>query len=103
MVFVEFSQFSQWREAHLNDEAFRVLQNALLVKPDSGDVIRGGEGLRKLRIALPGRGKSGGARVIYFYWASHARIYLLYGYAKNRQADLTPMQIQQLAALMRQE
>lgn len=103
MVFVEFPTFSNWREAHLGDEAFRLMQNELLQQADRGDLIRGGEGLRKLRIALPGRGKSGGARVIYYHWVSHAQIYLLFGYAKNTQADLTPAQIRQLALLMREE
>jgi hypothetical protein len=49
------------------------------------------------------RGKRGGARVIYFHVASDDQVYLLYGYAKNKQADLTKAQLSYLAALMREE
>lgn len=50
-----------------NDEMLRALQNDLMRHPDKGDVIRGAGGFRKLRVKLPGRGKSGGARAIYLH------------------------------------
>jgi hypothetical protein len=43
------------------------LEIALMLKPDAGALIPGGKGLRKIRRPLPGRGKSSGARVIYYY------------------------------------
>ena len=52
----------------LDDEELRSLQLALLRRPELGPMIRGSGGLRKLRWAGQGRGKSGGLRVIYF-WA----------------------------------
>jgi hypothetical protein len=57
--------------------------------PNAGDVIPGGAGVRKLRWAAKGKGKRGGARVIYLYVMIDARIYLLRCYAKNVRADLT--------------
>ena len=75
--------------------------NHLLENPDAGDLIRGSSGLRKLRWAVSGRGKRGGARVIYYHFVSAERIYLIYGYVKSDQEDLTPEQIKLLAQLMK--
>ena len=73
----------------LADEDLRLLQVSLLLRPDQGSVIPGGGGLRKMRWALPGRGKSGGARVIYYWFVAEQMVYLLAIYPKNEQADLT--------------
>jgi len=63
-------------------------------------VIPGSGGLRKLRVALPGRGKRGGARLIYFWDKPQDRLYLLYLYPKNERADLTRDQLTMLRALV---
>jgi hypothetical protein len=68
-----------------------------MLKPDAGALIPGGKGLRKIRRPLPGRGKSSGARVIYYYISNDATIYLVFAYAKNRQSDLTKDQLAALA------
>jgi len=52
-------------------------------------VIRGTGGVRKTRVALPGRGKSGGARVIYYYHGGAERVFLILVYSKNRKEGLT--------------
>lgn len=52
-------------------------------------MIAGTGGVRKLRWALQGRGKSGGARVIYYYHDASLPLYLLTAYAKNEQASLS--------------
>ena len=103
MIFVESPWFEAWRRRHFDDAAFQRLQLALLADPLFGDLIPASGGLRKLRLALPGRGKRGGARLIYYYSADVDRIYLLYAYAKNVQSDLTKEQVRQLAAAMRKE
>lgn len=69
------------------------LEIALILRPEVGALIPGGRGLRKLRRPLAGRGKSGGARVIYYYISDDATIYLVFAYAKNRQPDLTRDQL----------
>ena len=66
MVFVELTPFIAFRTGQWSDEDLRGLQNFLLAAPDAGDVIPGGSGLRKLRWAVRGHGKRGGARVIYY-------------------------------------
>ena len=101
MVFVELTPFIAFRTEHWSDEAFRSLQNFLLVRPDAGDVIAGGSGLRKLRWNAQGHGKRGGARVIYYRHVPEERIYLIYAYVKSVQADLTREQIKALAQLMK--
>ena len=56
---------SYWQRGLLDDEALRQVEITLLVDPRTGDVVPGAGGIRKLRAALPGRGKRGGALVIY--------------------------------------
>ena len=58
--------------------------------PEAGDVIIGMGGVRKLRWRLQGRGKRGGARVIYFFHDINMPVYLMSVYAKNEQPDLSP-------------
>ena len=73
----------------------------LIDRPDAGDVIPGSGGVRKLRWAAKGKGKRGGARIIYLYAVVAARIYLMRCYAKNMKTDLTAdekKQLRQVAA-----
>jgi len=65
-------------------------------RPKAGRVIQGTGGLRKVRVARPGRGKSGGARVIYYYHNEDKPILLLLIYAKANQENLTDSQKAQL-------
>ena len=101
MVFVELTPFIAFRAEHWNDEDLRRLQEFLLATPEAGDVIPGSSGLRKLRWSAQGRGKRGGARVIYYRHVPEERIYLIYAYVKSAQADLTREQIRTLAQLMK--
>ena len=101
MVFVELTPFIAFRAAQWSDEDFRSLQNFLLATPDAGDVIPGSSGLRKLRWGAKGRGKRGGARVIYYWHVPEDRIYLIFAYGKSTQDDLTPKQVKTLAQLMK--
>ena len=100
MTFVELPAFTAQRL--FDDDALSALQMVLLANPLAGDPIPAGRGLRKLRAALPGRGKRGGARVIYYWLATDDVCYLVYAYAKNRQENLTPSQTRELARLMQE-
>jgi|SRR5215216_4744309 len=103
MEFKETSTFTRDIEALLSDDEYARLQEDLVAMPDAGDLITGGGGLRKVRWALPGRGKSSGARVIY-YWAVRAeQILLLRAYAKSAKADLTQREISQLRQVVADE
>ena len=63
--------------------------NYLAYHPMAGDLIRGTGGVRKLRWGLEGRGKRGGARVVYFFHDAGMPLFALTAYAKNARADLS--------------
>ena len=61
----------------------------LAANPEAGDIMEGTGGVRKVRIALEGRGKSGGARVIYYFHSDAIPLFLFDVFAKNEKANLT--------------
>ncbi len=72
-----------------SDEQLTEIDDLITDNPEIGLVISGTGGVRKMRIPFSGRGKSGGARVIYYYWKEGEAAYLFYAYAKNDKADLS--------------
>ena len=102
LEFIYTPMFEAGAKGLLDDEDMRHLEVGLLHDPRLGDVIPGTGGVRKARAALPGRGKRGGARIIYFFAAVRGRIYFLLAYAKNRRADLTPADKRALRTMARQ-
>lgn len=89
MVFVESPTFTTLVRELLSDDSYAALQVHLAAHPDAGDVIRGTQGLRKVRWASEGRGKSGGVRVIYFHVVSADQIRMVLIYPKSAKVDLT--------------
>ena len=75
------------------------LDQLLSHQPQAGAVIAGTGGVRKLRMRLAGRGKSGGARVIYYYHGTKQRVYLILAYAKNVKESLSEAEKQHLRRL----
>ena len=73
----------------------------LAANPRRGDLIKGTGGVRKLRWARGGRGKSGGVRVIYYFHSEAMPLYLLTVFGKNEKADLSRAERNELAALTR--
>jgi hypothetical protein len=91
--FVELSFFRKcWASLRLDDEELRNLQYFLGANPDAGDIMPNCGGARKFRISLPGKGKSGGARIIYVDFGSQQTIYLMMAYPKSVQDNLTEEQ-----------
>ena len=58
MVFLEASLFTKYLRSRLSDEEYRLFQKSLLEHPDSGDIIKGSGGIRKVRWKAGGKGKN---------------------------------------------
>jgi mRNA-degrading endonuclease RelE of RelBE toxin-antitoxin system len=82
-TFVETKLFTRLVQECLTDDEYAAVQRELVADPDSGSVIRGSGGIRKLRVAAPGRGKRGGYRLIYFVRHPKHLIWMLTIYPKN--------------------
>jgi mRNA-degrading endonuclease RelE of RelBE toxin-antitoxin system len=92
VVILETHAFTATILELLSDEEYRLLQQALVARPNAGRLLRGSGGLRKIRWAAKGRGKRGGVRVIYYWHVPGDRLLMLLAYAKSEQDDLTPRQ-----------
>src|SRR5271157_5587204 len=90
-TFIESGEFTAWVKSYLTDDDLAAMQRELLAEPETGDVIPGCGGLRKLRVADPkrGKGKRGGARVVYLHIAAADQIYLITVYGKDQKDNLS--------------
>jgi hypothetical protein len=76
-------------ERLFSDEEREAIVDSVSDDPRCGVVIPGTGGVRKLRVAASGRGKRGGARVIYLFGGEDVPVFLLAAFAKNEKSDLT--------------
>ena len=100
---VETPEFLSATRKLMTDDERALLVDYLAYNPTSGDLIPGTGGVRKLRWGLEGRGKRGGARVVYFHHNAGMPLFALTAYAKNEQADLSQQDrndCRQLTALL---
>lgn len=89
-IFVSLKEFDVlWRSLNFNDEELRELESFLIQYPQHGKVIQGTGGLRKLRWALPGKGKSGGIRIFYVDFPTYEVIYFISLIKKNEKENIT--------------
>jgi len=86
---IRLPSFERSVKSLLSEEEQRWVDNTVGERPEAGAVMRDTGGVRKLRVALPGRGKSGGARVIYYYRGAKERVFLILAYPKNEKENLT--------------
>ena len=100
LTLVEHPTFTKNVLKVFEDDEYRELQTELVADPKGGDVIPGLGGLRKKRWAAKGKGKRGGARIIYLHLPKAAIIYLFYLFTKGDITDLTPEQKKQVAKLV---
>ena len=84
----------------LSDVDRRAIVDHLAAHPAVGDLVEGTSGVRKLRWARGGRGKSGGVRVIYYFHSEAMPLYLLTIFAKNERANLSKADRNELAGLV---
>ena len=100
---VETPEFLSATRKLMSDEERALLVDYLAYDPTVGDLIPGTGGVRKLRWGLEGRGKRGGARVIYFHHDAGLPLFALTAFAKNERADLSQQdrnEFRQLTALL---
>lgn len=93
ITIAETSAFIAQAKAVFSEEERQEVVNRIAADPKCGVLIPGSGGVRKVRMALPGKGKSGGARVVYFYHNDGIPLYLLAAFAKNEKANLTRAEI----------
>jgi hypothetical protein len=103
MMIIETPTFTRRVSELLTDEDYRKLQIALVNRPQAGALIPGSGGLRKIRWASSGRGKRGGARVIYYWAVEPEQLLMLFVFAKNERDDLTPDQLKILKTIVEDE
>lgn len=89
LTFIETSTFTRLIADLVDDEDYADFQNELAANPERGGPMSGCGGVRKVRMALPGKGKSGGARVCYLYLKQDDVIYLLYVFTKGDADNLS--------------
>lgn len=105
LAFVETSVFTRQIVEKLSDDEYAQLQAALVFRPEAGDLIPGGGGIRKIRWGETQRhrGKRGGVRVIYYWYEEGALIYMLLVYSKGEKDDLSPAEKRLLKHLVSEE
>lgn len=89
MVFIETPTFTRLIAMLLDDDEYSRLQEELVKRPDAGDLIKDGGGIRKFRWKRAGTGKRGGIRVIYYWLMEDDQLFLLVAYPKNVKDNLT--------------
>lgn len=97
---VEMDEFLTAMRKLMDDDERAELVDYLAYHPTAGVVIPGAGGVRKLRWGLEGRGKKGGARVIYYYHDMDMPLYLLTAYAKNVRENLDQAEIKTMRKLV---
>lgn len=100
--FVRTPEFEKcWKDLGLTEDDIVALEDFLCVNPQAGAVMVGTGGLRKLRWALPNRGKSGSIRVAYVDFVYYEKTYLISAYPKNEKENLTKEERSEIKKLIK--
>lgn len=102
MLFIETPTFTRLISALLDDDEYAKLQEELVKRPDAGDLVKDGGGIRKFRWKRAGTGKSGGIRVIYYWLTEDNQILMLVAYPKNTKDSLTDKETSVLRKLVKE-
>ena len=103
MEFIETSFYTKYITSLLSDDEYKNLQNFLVEHPQSGKVIKGSGGLRKLRWDSKNKGKSSGIRNIYYYYENEHTIYMIYVYEKSKKDDLSKKELDLLKQIIQKD
>jgi len=97
MEFIEATPLQNIFTIYLSEDEYLGLQSFLLQYPELGRVVRSSCGVRKVRWAMLGKGKSGGVRVIYYFKKQDDEIWLLTMYSKNEVENIPAHVLRQIA------
>lgn len=102
ITLIEFPTFVREADELLTRQELDDLRTLLATRPEAGVVIPGTGGIRKLRFGVEakGKGKRGGARVIYYFHSPVIPLALLAIYAKNEKIDLSANDKRELKILV---
>ncbi|MFO1221428.1 MAG: type II toxin-antitoxin system RelE/ParE family toxin [Burkholderiaceae bacterium] len=100
LTIVELPSYLRVAGKLLGEDGREAIVEHLAAQPGAGVLIEGTAGVRKLRWAREGRGKSGGVRVIYYFHSERMPLYLLAMFAKNERANLSRAERNALASLV---
>ena len=103
MLIIETPIFTKRILEVLSDDEYREPQQMLVKNPEQGAIIPGGGGLRKIRWTAGGRGKRGGARIIYYWFVSDSTVLMLFVFKKNERSDITKAQLKVLRTIVEKE
>lgn len=92
LEFVYLAPYERVARSEIPVHVERTFESMVIADPNVGDVVPGLGGARKVRVALPGGGKRGGVRFLYFVRLVRGRVYVLTAYTKSVQSDLTSEQ-----------
>jgi len=96
---VELPEFMKKSDRLLKNSEKQSIIDYLAFHPESGDIMQGTGGIRKLRWSAQNKGKSGGARVIYYYQNESIPLFLLTVFGKGEKANLSNRERNELATL----
>lgn len=94
---VETKAFEARTKGRMTPAEVTALIELLAAEPESGDLMEGTGGLRKVRFAVGGKGKSGGVRVVYYHYNETMPVFLLTVFAKNEKDNLSKAERNALA------
>jgi len=100
ITLVEMPEYIRDAYMLLDDESQNVLKIFLSLNPEAGSIMQGTGGVRKLRWSRKGSGKSGGVRVIYYFYNETMPLFLLNMFSKNEKANLSKAERNKLAKLV---
>ena len=100
LTVAEMPEYIRRAEKLLSEPERTDLIDYVAANPKAGDLIHGTGGIRKLRWARGGRGKSGGARVVYYFHSEVLPLYLLTVFGKGEKADLSQAERNELGKLV---
>lgn len=100
LTVVELPHYLRKSAALMSEEERKTAVDYLAAHPEAGTLLRGTGGIRKLRWATGNRGKSGGVRLVYYYYDESMPLFMITVFAKNEKANLSKAEQNDLAKLV---